>query len=829
MCSSSLIRKVEKRIKHACASTETISQQVIFMITSFIQGVKESEPWRVLVGSITDTPVSHFITILAEIQGKMPKFEWRSDGLMLGLGIALAVSPALAIRWADWVPGLWVLQVISVLAVGAGFALAKSRFSGRLAFLVSLIYGLFVVGFFSGLLLPPELPWHEKIPQLVARQANWLIKAANVILDSNAADTSRDGLIFVMQTGFLLWWLGYTTGWYTFRRLRIWQAVLPTGIVLLITVVNYYGEEPLGAVLVFFLLVAVLYVIASHYLQREEGWIRARVVFSRGAQVDFLQAGFLIALLALPAALFVPHVSAGEELKELTRPVDSTWQRVQDGWTQLFASLKSYGGEYSDPYGGTLALGGPRQIVPQALMDVDASARYWRGTVYDTFTGEGWTSTAETRLVVAPDRPLEMTDYFQRVPITATVVSYLPNSSMLYFPHQPAWTDRQARFTVFDATGLSYDIISVFSRYVIYEGKSYQTAGSFSAANTDHLRLAGSDYPVWVRERYLQLPDDFSPRIADLAASIAAPYATPYDRAEALTDWLRTNIVYNEAVAAPPVDVDPLEYLLFDSKEGYCNYYASALAVMLRSQGIPARVAAGYTRGVWQEELGVFRIYSTNAHAWVEVFFPSFGWVEFEPTTAQPNIVRRASEGEEAGQEEAVESDEDLFDPGPELSEEEELIRKLLEEQENAGSGGGIERPENTGWIIAGSVLLVGLAAAGVVWRIRGQRLDGVSVVAHVYDRMNGFARWLGVHLLPSQTPHERAAVLMAVVPDAVAPIDVITDLYVEERFGQVDAGKFDFQANRAWSELWPQMIKQSLIHVLSRFQRNGDEEKPKL
>ena len=83
--------------------------------------------------------------------------------------------------------------------------------------------------------------------------------------------------------------------------------------------------------------------------------------------------------------------------------------------------------------------------------------------------------------------------------------------------------------------------------------------------------------------------------------------------------------------------------------------------------------------------------------------------------------------------------------------------------------------------------------------------------------------------MLPSQTPHERAAMLMVAVPDAAAPIDVITDLYVEERFGQVDEGKFDMQANRAWTELWPVMAKRSLIHFLSRFQRNGDEEKPKL
>lgn len=757
----------------------------------------------------------------------MQKFTLRKDGLMLGLGMAMAISPAVAMQWADWVPGLWVLQTISLYSVIAGFFLAKSRFSPGTAFLMSVLYGLFTVGLFSGLLLPSTLDWQEKIPQLITRQLNWAVKAASVILDPEAADTSRDGLIFIMHTGLILWAMGFATAWYTFRRLRIWHAILPSGILLLITVTNYYGNQPLELVLIGFLFVTILYIIGSHYLVRERDWIRSRVVFNRGTQLDFLQIGFLIALLALTVAWSVPNVSAGETLRGVTKPWDPAWQRVQDGWTQLFASLKSYGGEYSDPYGNTLALGGPRQITPKAIMDVNSTAgRYWRGTIYDTYTGDGWTNTAETTLIVPPDQPLTISDYLQRQPANMTVTSYLPNSALLYFPHQPERTDQQAKFTVFDTEDISYDIISSLSRYIIYEGKNYKTWGSISTASDDQLRRAGTDYPDWVRERYLQLAPNASSRVVDLAAAIANPHPTHYDKVEALTDWLRTNITYNETVEAPPVDVDPLEYLLFESKEGYCNYYASALTVMARSQGIPARIAAGYARGEWLEDLEVFRVNSTNSHTWVEVFFPNFGWVEFEPTTPQPRIVRTAPAAGEVELDANAEGEgEDDFSDLSSLSEEEELLRQLREDERNRAALERETRSSNLALIIGSGVLLTMLAASAAVYLINRSGLVEGSVVAQAYERMSRFGRWLGVKLLPTQTPYERARVLTTAAPEAAAPIDVITGLYVEECFRQVPAGRFDHQASRAWNELWPALLKKSLLNALSRFQRDKTKE----
>lgn len=756
------------------------------------------------------------------------RFVFREGWLILGLVAGMAMVPSVAMRWADWVPGLWVLQLISFIAVIMGFFLAKSRFSVGTAVLMSVVYGLFTVGLFSGSLLANWIPWHDRIPQLVIRQTEWLVKASHVFFDKDAADTSRDGLIFIMQTGVILWIIGFASAWYTFRHLAIWRVILPNAILLLLTLVNYYGSQPMEVILVVFMFITLLYIVSTHYLDKETSWRQTGVVYSKETKLDFLQTGFIIVLLALPVAWLVPNVSAGTNLQKYTAPVDNAWQRVQDGWTQLFASLRSYGGEYADPFGNSLALGGPRHIEPVPVMDIKSNGgRYWRGTTFDIFTGAGWTGSDDLQLVVMPDQPLPVQQYNQRQTITATVTTYMANTGLLYFPHQPVGTDRQAKINVIEMENGRYGIDSALNRYVLYEGQIYKTWGTMSTVQDQALRLAGIEYPQWVKDRFLQLPPDISPRIVELAGAIAAPYDTPYNKAEALTQWLRTNITYNDAIEAPPPDVDPVEYFLFETREGYCNYYATALAVMLRSQNIPSRLVVGYTRGTWQPDLEAYRVYSDDAHSWVEVFFPRYGWLEFEPTASEPEIVRASVASNGQGENSPRNEDDTLL----------ESRGRMFDEgsngdvpPENEAGGFSLDKIPRLVLVIGGLVLVLALALGVSLILADKQNARGISFVAHVYDRMNRFARWIGVKLFPYQTPHERAVTLVAAAPDAEASIEVITDLYVEEQFSQIPEGTFDSRAGAAWKELRPAMWRYFALYSILRFKksRNGRAGRPR-
>jgi len=180
----------------------------------------------------------------------------------------------------------------------------------------------------------------------------------------------------------------------------------------------------------------------------------------------------------------------------------------------------------------------------------------------------------------------------------------------------------------------------------LHSGETYQVDALIHNPHIEELRAAGSEYPQWITEQYLQLPTDFSPRIQALAVEITAEQETSYDKTVAITRYLREHIEYSDTLPVAPQRADLLEWVLFEYKKGYCVYYATAEVMMLRSIGIPARIAVGFTQG---EEVNVgeieevsltYRVLKKNAHAWPEVYFPEIGWVEFEPTGNQTELQR---------------------------------------------------------------------------------------------------------------------------------------------------------------------------------------------
>jgi transglutaminase-like putative cysteine protease len=199
------------------------------------------------------------------------------------------------------------------------------------------------------------------------------------------------------------------------------------------------------------------------------------------------------------------------------------------------------------------------------------------------------------------------------------------------------WTSRASRARVsYVEESLAEGFSHIRSRVPFAAQEAYTVHGLQSAATVEQLRLAGDDYPEWVVARYLQLPDEVPERVHRLAHTIAATATNAYDRAAAVEAYLRQTITYNDDVAAPPPDRDAVDYVLFDLRQGYCDYYASAMVVLLRALGIPGRMAAGYAQGEYDYAKRAFVVRQRDAHAWPEVFFPHYGWVEFEPTSARP-------------------------------------------------------------------------------------------------------------------------------------------------------------------------------------------------
>ena len=284
--------------------------------------------------------------------------------------------------------------------------------------------------------------------------------------------------------------------------------------------------------------------------------------------------------------------------------------------------------------------------------------------------------------------------------------------------------------------------------------------------------------------------------------------ANPYDKVVILEQFLRAEIKYNEKIAAPPADVDPIDYVLFETKEGYCDYYASAMTLMARSLGIPARFVAGYAPGEYEAQAAVYPVREANQNSWVEVYLPNYGWIEFEPTAAQPSIVRPTqpatpTDAQKAAEEAAQREARDLRS----------LEEKFGESQDVAGgdlsAGQAITSLPLAGQIGVGVALLGVMAAAVVLLSGRARKRKPVALppdmTLRIYERLERWATRVGLGRRPSQTPYEHTSLLINAMPEGEAPIRRITELYVQECFSPVAVTARDLQSLFVdWQSLQP-------------------------
>jgi len=631
-------------------------------------------------------------------------------------------------------------------------------------------------------------------------------------------EPARSNLVFLLQLGILLWWLGYLSAWAVFREGRVWRSIIPIGLVLLVN--TYFGPPDLGIYFVIFVVCALLLAVRSHLTEREIVWRSEGVRYADNIQVDFLRDGLLFSLVVVVLALLLPNAGSNDAMSAALNPLRAPWRSVQQEWGRLFSDLNYQGVAVGEPvFGATLTLGGPRDLGDQVIMDVSSSqGRYWRAVAYDTFTGQRWLNTSTVRQSIDGSVHVRTPRFQARSEITQTITIQAPTGNVLMAAGQPVRVSLSADadlFVIEPAPGDQPPLaeISMLHRRAaaLRPGDKYLAVSSLSQATAEDLQEAGVDYPAWATDRYLDLPSDLSPQVAELTKQVTAGAATPYDQLLAIEQFLR-GFTYNDQIAAPPPGVNAVNHFLFDVQEGYCDYYASSFAMMARTLGIPSRVSAGYSQGDYVPEGNLYRVREYHGHAWPEAFFPGYGWIEFEPTAAENEIVRlRRSDVVSTTltpQPTLTPLDDDLLGP--------DLLPDRIGSTADTGAVGplaGGAGPRSFWWVAALLGLVVLLAAA-LIWRrrqptgsvrARERALLDPQFTANLYGWLMQWAHRLHLPLLSSQTPHEQAAALGAAVPDGRVAIQSITDLYVEEIYSPHESDQRRWEgALAAWGDLQP-------------------------
>ena len=763
--------------------------------------------------------------------------------LLLFCALLTAVTRLVVTRWTE---ELYIVQTLAFIGGLLGLALGQSRFSKRVVLWMSLGYSLVIVPWQLSLTSPTGLEWRLRLLVLLQR----LQSTINLLL---AGRPVQDNILFLTLMSCLFWGFSLHAGYSLTRWAAPWQAVLPSGLGLM--VIQSY--DPYLARRAWFLAAYLLFsltlVSRVHYIRQRYSWRLNRMHLPPDIGFDWTRFSVGVVVLLTLFAWTVPALAqtlpAASHIWEIAR---RPWVTFQDKVSNAFSSLRSSVGLVSDYYGSRLSLGrgttlsdNPVFSVTTPLNNAPNIRYYWRAYVYDDYQNGQWKSTLNQTQDVNADRP-----FGSEEPVAGRVIQLFgikPYTSIatLYAPAQPLWVSVPARVTQGVAPDGRVDVAGLQARDMVSAGSTYQVESSITNANAAELQTAGVQYPQWIVDHYLKLPPDITSRTRRLAQDLSSGLTNPYDIAEAVTNYLRT-YTYSETIAQPPSNQELMDWWLFDYKKGFCQYYSTAEVVLLRSLGIPARMAVGFAQGVVQpgaqgqgQQTNItYLARQRDSHAWPEVYFPGVGWVEFEPTASQNPLIRPS--GTPGGQSQPPQND---LEHGPSR-----LIPGNLDKA-NAASSSKNSLTANAVRValyiasaLAVSLLLFALfynrvkISAGLqvlpvklehrllrmglkppAFLSRWARYASLSTTQRSYTEINRALSRLGRPTAVHQTPSERAGLLVALLPASVNPVNRLLEVYERATYSQ---SSDDPEAARiAGKEIRKLSFLAALRRLLARFQ----------
>ncbi|MCA1032865.1 transglutaminase domain-containing protein [Bacillus timonensis] len=567
----------------------------------------------------------------------------------------------------EWLRPLTVVtdtESISIFVLFIGMSFLLSYFQVHLAISsivkVGLILLLVHFRFYEGVFLSSE--WFKvffyqlSVDLSLLFQANWY----------EMSSVFRTLLFFI-----LLWLMGYLMFYWVIFQKRILLFLILT--IIYITVLDTFSPYDakwaiVRSLMVGFLMISMLY---FERLRLSEGLLKSSNVRSR----------WMIPLVIILASTTVFSFIA---------------PKAEPYWPDPVPYLKGYGkgdGEGSGNgvkkigYGtNDSQLGGPFLPDDTVVFNViDEKRHYWRVETKDFYTGKGWEASykpenrsfnLENDLLTWYESKTE-TEYIEQATLTI-------NKKYYHLIYPVGLRVVESEPDVFYSVDTFSEKISTLRGTSSVALDKYSVSYDFPTFAVEELKLVKGGIgleknPVFM-ETYTQLPESLPQRVKDLARSITDDKTTRYEKVLDIERYFTENLYTYDTqnVGIPDEDEDYVDQFLFETKSGYCDNYSTSMIVMVRSLGIPARWVKGYTEGEYiqtiDDQRREYEITNNNAHSWVEVYFPEFGWVPFEPTKGFDNpfnFVYDLSKKEEAQQPETPERDETLL---PEKDEKKEQL-----------------------------------------------------------------------------------------------------------------------------------------------------------
>jgi transglutaminase-like putative cysteine protease len=732
----------------------------------------------------------------------------------------------------NWTPFLYLIQTFTYMGFVVGTALGYSVFQRRTVRWLTFFYMIILLPLEWTLIIDQQASLEEQFASVFGR----LYFTTSEFVTRNPVD---DPIFFVAIMSITFWIISSWAGFTLVRNQNYLGAVLPSAIGLL--VIQNYDHSNASRLwfLAFFAFIALLLLGRLQFLQNKLSWRARRIFLSPDNSVDMTSSMTVMAGLIILFAWTVPaSVSSMKSAVQTWNRATQPWHEFTERMENAVSALESPGsGKRGEFFGSELALGRGFPLSDLVMFEVETPdlpaeqkppRYYWRGRTYDRFVNGQWYTTGTTREDYSPAivNPSNVAIQ-EKSPAHFVFKTGNTNFSLLYAPAEPIWISRSGMVFTAPAAG-GKDIIAWHAYPTLRGGETYQLDAILSNPNRQQLQEAGTNYPEWVTEKYLQLPKGFSPRIQELAQEITKASPTPYEKSLAITNYLRENIKYSQTIAEPPRNRDRLEWILFDYKQAYCVYYASAEILMLRSVGIPARMAVGFAQG--ERDENTYTVRRFNAHAWPEIYFPDVGWVEFEPTAGQAPLDRPLPPRDP----EETDNSGLLVDP---LAEEDDFADRDRTEEGVDATSAEEQVPTPPYYLLSLLAVIVIVAAflsrryslhtqvpvflrasferAGIdvpIWVARWEKWVKLSSIEKAFESVNFGLRQLDQSVPVHITPIERAEKLTRILPDKADLIKILLDEHQTSLYTSRSADAT--QARQAAFELRKQVIRERIRYL---------------
>lgn len=715
-----------------------------------------------------------------------PAEGWLTAGLVLLLCLSLAWSlddAGLILGRGELTD---MLPWVAVLGVALGLVGAKAGWGRWRTYLLGSVAGGVAVPVIVGTVLLPDGAAPSALIEATAAAA--LGAFEDLVINDQSTTPEIGHHLWIL--GLLVWATSMYAAYTSFGHRRPLHAVILLGM-LLVGNIAFTTRDHL-VYLVLFTLAALFLLIRFHTLDEQADWVRRRIGDPGPISGLYLRGGTIFIVAAVTGSLVLTQVASSDPLSGMWTNMSGRlieWSRAIERFLPAPASGISLGpsfGPTAEVRGYWVTNESPALTIE--LEDPTGEVPYWAAWVYDTYAMDRWdTSPITTRSRVAGeyllDGTAEAVDPVTRRALTVTITPAFA-SSIVFSPLAPSVVDESIDVDSIGDAGFLATLRRATSSepYTITADLAILGDAVEGGVTANRLRVAGTDYPEEIIQLYTSLPADaLGPNATTLREAIlrASPSDRPYDIAETMVRYLQDpdNFVYDTDVRRfDCADIGVVEcFATF--RYGYCEYYASTMAVLLRSMGIPTRLVEGYQRGEVDTDAGVRRVRQSDAHAWVQVYFPGYGWVDFDPTGG--------GEAELA----PIPSGAPVDSPGPGASSTPRPIPTRAPINEPTldpaalGPGGTGGRGAAAGPLIAVTLVLAVVVGALVLtaWR-RGPR--GPVSADGAYDGMARLAERLGFGPRPHQTVYEYTGSLADVMPGARPELEIVARAKVETAYG---------------------------------------------